>query len=256
MMRQKWVVLAAAIFKGWLCVSTMAQQPAANSSGSTTLMPPADRPSVSERMRSSGGSLLKATLSRSPDNAPVKLSAVSFFAVPDPEPKTIKKHDLITIIIREESSISSDGKTDLKKDADLNMQIDEWIKLQPKNFALQGGAQGITPPKITMSGTRNFKGEGKTDRTDTFVARITAEVVDVKPNGTFAVQARKRIKNDEEEQEFILTGICRGGDVTPDNTILSTQIYDLELTTNHKGGVADSNKRGWVPRLMDFVNPF
>lgn len=252
------VFLVVAIVGGIACDFALAEQPSnGGNSGGSAVVAPLDRPSVSELMRANGGSLFKATLvSSSSDLAHAKLSAVSMFAVPDPEPKTIKKHDLVTIIIREESSISSDGKTDLKKSADLNMSVDQWIKLKPGNFAIQGGAQGATPPDVSTKGARDFKGEGKTDRTDTFVARITAEVVDVKPNGTFAVQARKRLKNDDEEQEFLLTGICRGADLTPDNTVLSTQVFDLALTTKHKGGVADTTRRGIVPRVLDFVNPF
>lgn len=253
-MKTFWVV---AIICGLGCAAGFAEQAGnGGASGGSGQVAQPDRPGTAELMRANGGSLFRATLASAPDAGRTKLAAVSFFAVPDPEPKTIKKHDLVTIIIREESTISSDGKTDLKKNADLNMSVDEWIKLKPANFAIQGGAQGATPPTVSMKGSRDFKGEGKTDRTDTFVARITAEVVDVKPNGTFAVQARKRLKNDDEEQEFLLTGICRGADLTPDNTVLSTQVFDLALTTKHKGGVADTNKRGWVPRVLDFVNPF
>jgi len=215
-----------------------------------------DRPSPAELMQINGGSLLKASLAAGPDPAKAKLGSVSFFAVPELEPKVIKKHDLVTIIIREESDMSTDATTDLKKNSNLDAQLDEWVKLNFKNWAIEGGGQGATPPSIKMSGSRNLKGEAKVERTDSFLARITAEVVDVKPNGTFAIQARKVIRKDEEEQEFILTGICRGADVTPDNTVLSTQVYNLELNTRHKGAVRDTTKRGFIPKLLDFINPF
>jgi flagellar L-ring protein precursor FlgH len=215
-----------------------------------------DRPNPAELMQLNGGSLLKASLAAGPDPAKAKLSSVSFFAVPELEPKVIKKHDLLTIIIREESDMSTDATTDLKKDSDLNMAVEEWVKLNFKNFAIEGGGQGANPPAIRLNGSRNMKGEAKVERTDSFLARITAEVVDVKPNGTFAIQARKLIRKDEEEQEFILTGICRGADVTPDNTVLSSQVYNLELATKHKGAVRDTTKRGLIPKLLDFINPF
>src|SRR5947209_14164715 len=57
-------------------------------------------------MQRTNGSLLKATLGTPPDPNQAKLSQLSFFAVPAPEPKTLKKHDLITIIIREESAFT------------------------------------------------------------------------------------------------------------------------------------------------------
>jgi flagellar L-ring protein precursor FlgH len=215
-----------------------------------------DRPSPAELMQSNGGSLLKASLASAPDPARAKLSGVSFFAVPEPEPKIIKKHDLVTIIIREESDMSTDATTELKKNADLDMAVEEWVKLNFKNFAIEGGGEGDNPPAVRLNGSRNLKGEAKVERTDSFLARITAEVVDVKPNGTFAVQARKVIRRDEEVQEFLLTGICRGADVTPDNTVLSSQVYNLELSTKHKGAVRDTTKRGLIPKLLDFINPF
>jgi flagellar L-ring protein precursor FlgH len=207
-------------------------------------------------MQSNGGSLLKASLASAPDPARAKLSAISLFAVPDPEPKIIKKHDLVTIIIREQSDMSTDATTDLKKDADLSMAVEEWVKLNFRNFAIEGGGEGDNPPSVRLNGSRNLKGEAKVERTDSFLARITAEVVDVKPNGTFAIQARKVIRKDEEVQEFLLTGICRGADVTPDNTVLSSQVYNLELSTKHKGAVRDTTKRGLIPKLLDFINPF
>jgi flagellar L-ring protein precursor FlgH len=215
-----------------------------------------DHPSPAELMQLNGGSLLRASLASAPDPAKAHLASISYFSVPEPEPKIIKKHDLVTIIIREESEMTSDGKSDLKKSADLDMRLDEWVKLNLHNWELQGGAQGTSPPSVKASGSRNLKGEAKLERTDHFLARITAEVLDVKPNGTFAIQARKFIKKDDEEQEFIITGVCRGADVTPDNTILSSQVYNLELVTNHKGAVRDTTKRGFIPKLLDFINPF
>ena len=94
------------------------------------------------------------------------------------------------------------------------------------------------------------------DRSDTLTARITAEILDVKPNGTIVLQARKHIKTDDEEQQFILSGICRAEDIGTDNTVLSTQMYDLSLQKNSKGDVRESTERGNLPKLLDFINPF
>jgi flagellar L-ring protein precursor FlgH len=217
-------------------------------------------------MARNGGSLAKASAASMPmvlrteaakaDPVKARLMAISFIAVPDPEPKVVQKHDLVTIIIREQAEYASDGTTDLKKEAAFDARLDEWIKLEPSNFAIRGGAQGPTPPSVKASGARNFKGEATVDRTDRFVTRIAAKVVDVKPNGTFAIQARKFIKHDDEETEYLLTGVCRAGDLTADNTILSTQVDNLEIIMNHKGAVKDTTKRGLIPKLLDFINPF
>lgn len=213
-------------------------------------------PDPAEAMQRAGGSLLRATASMPPDPSRANLHAVSYFAVPEPEPRTLKKHDLVTIIVREESEYKSEGTTDLKKEAALEAKIDEWIKLALSNVEIEGGAIGANPPSIKMSGSRDLKGEATVDRTDSLTLRVTAEVIDVKPNGTLVLQARQRIRTDDEEQIFILSGICRAEDVTPDNTILSTQMFDKDVVKKHTGAVRDTTKRGFLPKLLDAISPF
>jgi flagellar L-ring protein precursor FlgH len=201
-------------------------------------------------------SLLRAASANPTDpTAPPDIKSISMFAVPAPEPKTIKKHDLVTIIIREESEVSAAGTTDLKRQSDLEAKVDEFMRINLKNFALQP-AIGATPPGIKVSGTRNFKGEATVDRTDSVITRVTAEVLDVKPNGTLVLHARKKIKTDEEEQTLIAAGICRVEDITPDNTVLSTQLFDLEFSKTNKGQVRNTTKTGALHKLLDFINPF
>ena len=205
-------------------------------------------------MQQNGGSLLRASISAGNNPSQAPLNSVSFFAVPEPQPQTINKHDLITILIREESEYSSEGTTDLKKEAAYEAAIEEWIKFNGWN--LSGG--GVTPPvpRIAMTGAGRMKGEATVDREDTLIMRVTAEVVDVKPNGTIVLQARQRIQTDEEVQTFILSGVCRVDDVSPDNTILSTQLFDKSLSKTHTGAVRDTTKRGWLVKLLDVLSPF
>lgn len=213
-------------------------------------------PPLAKAMQQSGGSLLRASMAATNDPNPARLQNTSFFAVPAPEPRTLKKHHLVTIIIREQSEFKSEGTTDLKRQADLEAKIEEFIKLSIQNLEIKGGAQGPTPPSVKMSGQRDFKGEATVDRTDSFTTRVTAEVVDVKPNGTLVLQARQRVKTDDEEQILTLSGVCRAEDVTPDNTILSTQLFDKDVTKVHTGAVRDTTKRGLLSKLLDVVNPF
>jgi flagellar L-ring protein precursor FlgH len=111
-------------------------------------------------------------------------------------------------------------------------------------------------PSIKMSGKRNMKGDATVDREDTLILRVTAEVVDVKPNGTLVLQARQRIQTDEDVQTLVLTGVCRAEDVTPDNTILSTQMFDKSIAKTHTGPVRDTTRRGWLVKLLDAISPF
>jgi flagellar L-ring protein precursor FlgH len=218
---------------------------------------PADGPpDAAALLRSHGNSLLKASLAAGNDPAAARLEDVSYYAVPVPEPKVIRKHDLVTIIVREESESSSEGSSELTKEARLEAAIDEFIKLDLKQLQLKGGAIGGVTPRIDVSGSREFSGEGTVDRSDSLTLRVTAEVLDVKPNGTLVLQARKRIRTDDEEQVFILSGTCRAEDITADNSILSTALHDQEITKTHKGTVRQATRRGWGSKLLDALSPF
>lgn len=208
-------------------------------------------------LRQNGGSLLRASLAAQADPGQAKLTDVSFFAVAPPEPKVVRKHDLVTIVVREESQFNSEATTDFSKEADVEAAIEEFIRLKfHQGIELKGGAIGAEPPSIRMGGSREFKGEGTVDRRDRILTRITAEVLDVKPNGTLVLQARGRTRHDEEEQEFVLSGICRVEDITADNTVLSSQLFDMSLEKRTKGTVRQATRRGWGGKLLDAVSPF
>lgn len=212
--------------------------------------------SPGDLLRQNGNSLLKAQLSAPLDPRQATLKDISYTAVSPPEPKVIRKHDLVTIIIREESQFSSDGKSELKRESTLDAAITDFVKLKLANLEIEGGGIGPVPPRVALNGKREAKNEGTLDRSDSLTFRITAEVLDVKPNGTLVLQARKRIRTDDEEQTFIFSGVCRAEDITADNTILSSAIHDQEVSKSHKGTIREATRRGWGGKLLDAISPF
>jgi flagellar L-ring protein FlgH len=209
-----------------------------------------------EAMQVNGGSLLQASLPEQPNDPVSKTPAYSLYAVPEQEPRVLKKHDLVNILVEESSSATSTGSTDLQKSADFDAKVDQWVYMNLANMSLHGTGQATNPVELKLEGARDFKGDATVDRADNVQLRLEAEVIDVKPNGTLVIQARKHIKTDEEEQTAILTGICRVQDVDATNTVLSTDLHDLDLQKMHTGAVRDTTKRGLLSRLLDFLNPF
>lgn len=212
-------------------------------------------PNVGALMRSSNGSLYRAVANMPDDPRLVRPADVGYFSIAAPKPKTLEKHDLLTIVVREESTVKSDSKAEATKQAAIDAKLEQFPSIDLSEFVFKAGV-GDVVPQLKLSGNRNYSNDGSLDRKDSFIARIQAEVVDVKPNGTLVLQARKRITTDEEEQLFILSGICRVQDVTADNSVLSTQLYDLDVKKLTSGPVSDATKRGWIPKAMDWLNPW
>jgi len=197
-------------------------------------------------------------VSRTREPAPkpnATLLRVSPIAVAVPEPELIAVHDLITIIIRESKTATSDSKMEQKKDWTLESELSKWIRL--------GDHHGLVPaalpegaPAVAFDFKDDYKGDGKYDRKDELTTRITARVIDVKPNGNLVLEARKDITIDSEGYSITLTGVCRGDDVTAENTVLSTQLAEPEIDVQHTGAVRDASRRGWLKRALDFLHPF
>ncbi len=180
----------------------------------------------------------------------------SMLYVTPPEPREFMKHDLVTIIVDETSKQTSSQSLDTKKstsaDVGINALIDPWELLELR--LREGGLTNQTLLDASMS--RDFKGEGDYERSDKFNARITAQIIEVKPNGTLVLQATKVITKDDEVQTLVLAGVVRQEDITNGNTVLSSQMANLSMTLENKGDVRNAAKKGLLTRVMDAVFNF
>jgi flagellar L-ring protein precursor FlgH len=178
----------------------------------------------------------------------------SLLAVEPPKPKRIQVHDLVTIIVREDKRASSDADLKSEKKWEVQAELLKWIRIDGDD-KLEVNQFPEGTPGIDFDTEDKYEGKGKTGRKDTLVTRITAEVIDVKPNGTLVMEARKTIEVDEDIQIMTLTGVCRREDIDPSNTILSTQLADAHIGIQHTGPARDAARRGWLKRLTDFLRP-
>jgi flagellar L-ring protein precursor FlgH len=208
-------------------------------------------------MQNNGGSLFAAQAEQEMATNPGKNGSTgNIYAVTPPEPHVLKKHDHVNILVNEESKSQTTGSSDQERAVDFDAKVDAFVKFNLAKLSLQGGAGGANPPEVKLEGSRDFKGTGEYDRTDTMTTRLESEVVDVKPNGNLVVQARRHLKIDEEEITVTLTGECAAKDVDATDSVLSTQLVDLDLQKVTKGEVHDTAKRGLIHRLLDILNPF
>ena len=187
------------------------------------------------------------------------VAKMSIVAVRAPEPRLFSVHDLITVIVRESIENESESEIETEKDMSLNGNITAFPNLKLTdlvNFQLEPSQFEEGSPQLNISLNKDFEGEGEYGRKDTFTTRLTARIIDIKPNGTLILEARKLIQSDKERVHLVLTGTCRKEDVTVDNTILSTQIYDLRLIKEHAGEVKDATKKGLITKFFDLLFNF
>ena len=195
--------------------------------------------------------------------APHRLSRsirdASLTAVQVPERRRFAVNDLVTIIIRESMETDFDSTLETEKSTEHSGEVAEFprfnlsdlldAQLRPNQFE-----EGT--PGWDVSSENEFEGEGDYSRSESMSGRITARIIDVKPNGTLVLEARKQVASDDESFEIVVTGTCRAEDITADNTVLSTELYDLQLSKQHDGELRSATDKGVFTKLLDFLFNF
>lgn len=186
----------------------------------------------------------------------IEADQVSLLWVQEPEKRVYQKHDIITIIVDETSSQTSSQSLETEKESDSQANLAAMLDyLSLLELRLEEGDR-TDIDLIDFSASREFTGEGDYERQDRFNARITATVLEVKPNGNLVLEATKRIEKDEEIQHFVLYGVVREGDITRQNTVLSSQMANLSIKVENQGALRDAAKKGIITEILDTLFAF
>jgi flagellar L-ring protein precursor FlgH len=182
---------------------------------------------------------------------------MSLFAVTAPPPRKYGKHDLVEVIVNESSVQNLAQVVDTKKDYNLTAELSKFPSLKSliESATLEEGIGSVHPALGLKSGNK-FKGDSKFNRKDQVTAKITATVVDVKPNGTLVLEARESIQTDKEITTMVLSGVCREEDITKGNTVQSSQLAALTMKIEHEGDVKDNAVKGVIPRIIEAIFNF
>jgi flagellar L-ring protein precursor FlgH len=184
------------------------------------------------------------------------LTTGCIFEPEEPKPRQFAIHDLVTIVVSESSKSKSTADAKADKDYSMASEVGAFMTLDPTS--LSDGVQ-LAPedlPAFEVSSKKGFKGKGNFNRSDDFTARVTAEIVEIRPNGLLVLEARREIVNDGESQVIQLSGICRPEDIDTNNQVLSQRVADAVVKKMTTGQLRDTSEKGFLARILDAVFAF
>jgi flagellar L-ring protein precursor FlgH len=181
------------------------------------------------------------------------LEGASIIAVRPPKPREFRVDDFITVIVREQRNYSADGTANARRQANLKSELDAFLKFTGGGVGAAAFRRG--KPNIEYKGTFDQRNDAESEREERMTTRITAQIIDIKPNGNLVFEARKSIRHDDEISTMTLTGACRKVDITADNTVLSTQVADLTINVRNTGNVRNATRPGWLGTIYDWIRP-
>ncbi len=189
-------------------------------------------------------------------NPTAALEPVSLIAVVPPQPRQYAKHDLVEIIINQSTTYSFEQSLETDKDYDLDAELSEFPSL--RHLLELQLRQGDTSPlaRASAGAKKKFEGEGERESKDKLTARISALVIDVKPNGNLVVEAKETIDKDGEIKTMVLSGVCRQEDITEQNTIQSSKLANLTIRLQYEGDVSEAAKKGIIAEVLDTIFAF
>ncbi|WP_248886182.1 flagellar basal body L-ring protein FlgH [Acidithiobacillus acidisediminis] len=161
--------------------------------------------------------------------------------------------DLITVLIQENASASNNTNTAINRSDSLSAALTNFFGLTPA-FGNIGGSQ--ISPSMGANSSQKFGGTGATTQSNTFTATLETTVVRVMGNGNLVIEGSKEVLLNGGHEFIRVAGVVRPADVTPQNTVLSTQIADARVEYSGDGSIYAAARMPWLARFFLSLWPF
>jgi len=123
-----------------------------------------------------------------------------------------------------------------------------------KKTQLDGGiSAGSLNERGSLDFGGGFNGSGEVTRSEQLVARVTARVTGLAPNGDFLIEGQHNMLVNGEQRNIRIRGRIRPVDITSDNSVISSRIADAQIDFDGKGFVSRSAKPGLINRIFSFL---
>ncbi|MDI1247718.1 MAG: flagellar basal body L-ring protein FlgH [Lacunisphaera sp.] len=185
-----------------------------------------------------GGSLWPA------DGAPGR----SMFA----DRKAAAAGDILTVVVAESAAATNSQSKQTSRDSSIEDAIGRFLfSAAASGFGTHNGEL----PATSTSGKAGNSGGGEVANTQSLTSRAAVLVTDVLPNGNLVIEGMRVVTFSGETQYVVLHGLVRPDDISPANTIFSTNIADARVEFVTEGSLTDAQKRGWLTKLYEKLRP-
>ena len=116
------------------------------------------------------------------------------------------------------------------------------------NNALGVGFSSTTANSFSGSATSKFD--------EKFSTIISVVITNIYQNGNYFIKGNKELLINNQKQEIGISGVIRPYDISPDNTVLSSQIANLKVVYIKTGEEYEVLHKPWAARFIENIWPF
>ena len=165
------------------------------------------------------------------------------------EKKAYRVGDIVTVVLDE----SVDADTTTKNTASRKTKTDV---LSPLQLAKWGSPGGFLSSDLQEENEVSSTGSGVIDQSATLKGTMTAQIVEVYPNGNLLIRGEKIVNFSAGSEVVQVKGIIRPEDIQPDNTVQSKRLASAQITYKGVGPNANVQKIPWGTNLLLSIWPF
>jgi flagellar L-ring protein precursor FlgH len=165
--------------------------------------------------------------------------------------------DLVTIVVTLQNSVAKAQNTTTAKTTAVAGTISSLVYPTDStnhgwNFLNYHGAN----PTTAWNSAQTFNGGGTIANTEATSTTIQARVIGVGQNGVLRIEATRLSKAGDEDTSMVLTGLVRPEDLSSSNSISSDNVADLQILQKGKGTLTNNQRKGWLTKFYEFIEPF
>jgi flagellar L-ring protein precursor FlgH len=154
--------------------------------------------------------------------------------------------DTLTVQIVEKVSASQKSNSSVDKSGKLEGSVSALPFISSNSFGRAG---------VSGSSANTFAGKGSTESSNDFSGTITAQVVDVLPNGHLIIAGEKQIGVNHNVDVLRFSGQVDPRVIQPGNSVPSAQIANVRIEHRGRGQQAEAQGIGWLARFFLNVLP-
>lgn len=154
--------------------------------------------------------------------------------------------DVINVILDESTDASKTASTNANKGTTIGLP-------SPTLFGGKVTARGREILSSDISANSDFAGSADSSQSNQLSGSIAVIVDDVLANGNLRIRGEKRLTLNQGSEVVRVSGLIRPMDITPNNTVLSNQIANANITYGGSGLLAEANRAGWLTRLFTSI---
>jgi flagellar L-ring protein precursor FlgH len=176
--------------------------------------------------------------------------------------KDLQIGDIIQVVINEELQADSSNKrtTSRNTDGSFNGGIitPNAANTNPSGTVSKYAEKfnSVLGFDASIGSGSSFTGKADSEIDETFETTVSVIIEQTYQNGNYFIKGSKQMLIDGQSQEIVLSGVIRPYDISPENSIMSSQIANLKILYRKDGEEKDALRTPWGMKILKALWPF